>query len=151
MMISQSVNIIMKVFEDSLEQILGEKLYGAYIFGSAAFPDGIPSRDIDFHVILKSELTDNERSKLEELHKALTKRYPPLGGEMDGYYILLRDALRETPPRSQIWKRATDDSWALHCEHIRAGRLIILYGPNPREIYPKPTWQMLEKPLCEAS
>lgn len=110
MTISQSVNIIIKVFEDSLKQILGKKLYGAYIFGSAAFPDVIPYRDIDFHVILKSELTDDERSRLEELHKNLAKRFPPLGGEMDGYYILLRDALCETPPRSQIWKRATDDS-----------------------------------------
>ncbi len=146
-MISQQVNTVIKVFTDNLKQILGDKLHGAYVFGAAAFPDAIPSRDIDFHVILKSELTGDERTRLEELHKSLARHFPPLGGEMDGYYILLSDALLNVPPRSQMWKCATDESWALHCEHIRAGRLIILFGPDPREMYPKPTWSLLETAL----
>ncbi len=144
---SELISIIINVFARELKQILGEKLYAVYVFGAAAFPDAIPSRDIDFHVILKSEPTDDERTRLEELHKSLAQQFPPLGGEMDGYCILLEDALRKEPPRSQIWKCITDDSWALHCEHIRSGRHIILHGPDPRRIYPKPTWSMLEAAL----
>ncbi len=146
-MISEPVSIIINAFARDLKQILGVKLYAAYVFGAAAFPDTIPAHDIDFHVILKSKLTSDERYQLEELHKFLAKKFPPLGGEMDGYYILLEDALHKEPPRSQMWKCATDDSWALHCEHIRAGRHIILHGPDPRKIYPKPTWSMLEVAL----
>jgi hypothetical protein len=66
---------------------------------------------------------------------------------MDGYYILLADARRNSPPKSQMWDRATDNSWALHREHIRAGRCIVLHGPDPREIYPPATWPEIETAL----
>ena len=66
---------------------------------------------------------------------------------MDGYFILLADARLEAPPRSQMWKRATDDSWALHREHIRAGRHIILHGPDPTELYPRASWPEIESAL----
>ena len=148
MSISQEVSIIGEAFVDGLKRILGEKLHGAYIFGAAAFPDAVPTGDIDFHVILKSELTDDERSELESLHESLAEQFPPLGGELDGYYILLADARRETPPRSQMWRRATDDSWALHREHIRAGRHIVLHGPEPTEIYSPASWPEIETALC---
>jgi len=147
MTISQQINIISQAFVDGLKGILGEKLCGAYVYGAAAFPDAVPTGDIDFHVILKTDLTDNERSRLEKLHRSLARRFPPLGGELDGYYILLSDALRKTPPKSQMWKLATDNSWALHREHILAGRHIILYGPDPKEIYPPATWPEIKAAL----
>ena len=147
MIISQQVSIIGQAFVNGLKDILGKKLYGVYIYGAAAFPDTLPTGDIDFHVILKSKLTNNERSQLEKFHESLAKKYPPLGGELDGYYILLDDAIRKSPPKSQMWKRATDNSWALHREHILAGRHIVLFGPEPKEIYPPATWSEIEAAL----
>ena len=147
MPISPEVSIISQAFVDGLRRILAEKLYGAYIYGAAAFPEAFPTGDIDFHVILKSELTNDERSRLERFHQSLAERFPPLGGEMDGYYILLADARRETPPTSLMWKRATDNSWALHREHILAGRCIVLHGPEPSEIYPPASWPEIESAL----
>lgn len=85
MTISQ-INIINQAFVDDLKAILGEKLYGAYIF-AAAFPDAVPTRDIDFHVILKSSLTLDEKLQLEKLHEVTAQNFPPLGGELDCYYI----------------------------------------------------------------
>ncbi|UCG92470.1 MAG: DUF4111 domain-containing protein [candidate division WOR-3 bacterium] len=146
MTISQHIDIMSRAFVDGLKAILGEKLYGAYIYGAVAFPDAMPIRDIDFHVILESSLTRDEKSRLEKLHESLAQKFAPLG-ELDGYYILLKDALRKTPPRSQMWERATDNSWALHREHILAGRCIILYGPEPKEIYPPATWPEIETAL----
>lgn len=98
-------------------------------------------------MILSAELTESEREALEELHRELARRFPPLGAEMEGYYILLEDARRETPPRSEMWQRATDTAWALHREHIHAGRYITLHGPNPREIYPPASWSEVEAAL----
>ena len=147
MSITQEVGTIGRAFVDGLRRILGEKLHGVYIYGAAAFPDAFPTGDIDYHVILNSELTDSERSEVQELHESLAEQYPPLGGEMDGYYILLDDARRETSPRSQMWRRATDDSWALHREHIRAGRHIVLHGPDPTGIYPPAAWPEIESAL----
>jgi len=144
---SEQVSLIGAAFVDGLRSILGDKLVAAYIYGAAAFPDTLPTGDVDFHVILQSELTERERATLEELHGVLARQFPPLGGEMDGYYILLADARREAPPRSQMWKRATDNAWALHREHIRAGRYIRLHGPDPREICPTASWSEMEAAL----
>ena len=145
---SQDVSIISQAFVGGLKRILGDKLHGAYIYGAAALPDAVPTGDIDFHVILKSELTDDERSKLETLHESLAKQFPPLGGELDGYYILLADARGEMQARSQMWRRAADESWALHREHIRAGRCIVLHGPEPTEICPPASWPEIDTALC---
>ena len=135
MTLKEQVSVIGEAFADGLKRVLGGKLYALYVYGAAAFPDDVPTGDIDFHVILTDPLGDDERSGLYELHDSLARDFPPLGGEMDGYYILLADARGPSPPRSQMWDRATDTSWALHREHILAGRHIIFHGPDPGEIY----------------
>ncbi|MBN2208782.1 MAG: DUF4111 domain-containing protein [Candidatus Coatesbacteria bacterium] len=152
---AEQVGAISRAFVDGLRRILGNKLYGAYLYGAVAFHEAAPTGDIDFHVILKSDLTESERSELEALHESLARRFPPpvsrppgaKCGELDGYYILLSDARGKTPPKSQMWSRATDDSWALHREHIRAGRHIVLHGPDPTSIYPPATWPEIEAAL----
>ncbi|MFW6097745.1 MAG: aminoglycoside adenylyltransferase domain-containing protein [Chloroflexota bacterium] len=147
MALSEQVNAISAAFTGGLRRILANKLVAAYIFGAAAFPDTENTGDIDFHVILSTELTASERDALEELHREIARQFPPLGGEMDGHYILLQDVHRQTPPRSQMWQRAADTAWALHREHIRAGRYITLHGPNPRDLYPPATWSEIEAAL----
>lgn len=144
---AKQIDTIIREFSKGLQTVLGNKLYGAYVYGGAAFNDSIPTGDIDFHVILIEHLTDTEKQELDELHRELAKKFPPLGGELDGYYILFEDARKTTPPQSQMWHCATDNAWALHREHIRAGRYIILYGGDPREIYPPSTWPEIEDAL----
>jgi len=146
--ISKQIKVINQAFLKGLKAILNEKLYAVFIYGSAAFPDVLSIVDIDFHVILKSNLTNKERSELEKLHKLLSQRFPPLGGELDGYYILLKDARLKSSPKSQMWKRVTDNSWALHREHILAGRYIHLFGSKPEEIYQPTMWLEIENALC---
>ncbi len=147
MTIQEQVSAIGQAFVHGLRRILRNKLYGLYIYGAAAFPDDVPTRDIDFHVILTDPLAEEERSQLYELHDSLAHDFPPLGVDMDGYYLLLADARGVQPPQSQMWQRATDRSWALHREHIRAGRHILLHGPDPREIYPRATWREIKQAL----
>jgi len=147
MTIEGQVSAIGRAFVYGLRRILGDKLYGLYIYGAAAFPDDLPTGDIDFHVILTDSLTDDERSRLYELHDSLARDFPPLGVDMDGYYILLADARGAQPPQSQMWQRATDKSWALHRQHIRAGQVLVLHGPDPKEIYPPATWPEIEQAL----
>jgi len=130
-----------------LRTILGDKLFGAYVYGAAASTGAGPARDIDFHVVLKEPLTSAERSALEGLHKSLARQFPPLGGELDGYYILLEDARAKSPPMSLMWQRPIDNSWALHREHIRSGRCLVLHGPDPTGVSPPATWPELEQAL----
>jgi hypothetical protein len=130
-----------------LKAALGDKLYGVYVFGAAAFPESGLTGDIDFHVILRERLTDQEHFEINRLHSALARDFPPLGAELDGYYILLQAARHTSPPVHQLRPEITDVSWALHREHIRAGRCIVLHGPDPKQVYPPATWLELENAL----
>lgn len=139
--------ILLATFRDGLIAVLGDKLYGIYLYGAITFPETKYTGDLDFHVILTTSLTRGERKLLEELHESLARNFPPLGSEMDGYYILLEDAKRKSPPQNQMWKQATDNAWALHREHIRAGKCIVLSGPAPTQIYRPADWVELEHAL----
>lgn len=141
------INHILEEFRKGLQITLGEKLHAAYVYGAAAFPDTLPTGDIDFHVILNAPLSEAEKQALQALHTDLAERCPPLGGELDGYYLLLEDARQATPPRSQMWAGATDEAWALHREHLRAGRTIRLVGGDPRQIYLPANWAEIERAL----
>jgi hypothetical protein len=136
-----------QALREGLKATLGGKLYGIYVYGAAAFPESGFTRDIDFHVILTEALTEGERGAISELHSALARGFPPLGAELDGYYILLAEARQTSPPVHQLRPDITDESWALHREHIRAGRCISVYGPEPRQVYPPATWAELEGAL----
>ena len=136
----QDIRDLCTAFRDGLRSILGGKLHGVYLYGAVAFPGPAPTGDIDFHVILGQQLTGAERAALERLHVSL-------GGVMDGYYLLLEDARQGVPPRSQMWAGAVDRSWALHRQHIRSGRCIVLHGPDPMDIYSAPSWTELEEAL----
>ncbi len=141
------IRALCNAFLDGLKSVLGRKLHGVYLYGATAFPDGGAIGDVDFHVIVAAALDDREKAALVRLHRALAQAYPPLGGELDGYYILLADAQRTSPPQHQWLDGVVDNSWALHCAHIRAGRCIALYGPDPSQIYPAVAWPELEGAL----
>jgi hypothetical protein len=126
---------------------LGGKLYGLYLYGALAFPEGGATGDVDFHAILRQPPDEREKSALKDLHATLARDYPPLGGELDGYYILLEDARRTSPPPHLLLPNVVDNSWALHRAHIRAGRCIVLHGPDPQQIYPPASWPELESAL----
>lgn len=136
-----------QAFLDGLKAALGDNLYGVYLFGAVAFPETRHTGDVDFHVILRRPLTEKEHSALVQLHDRLGCEFPPLGGEMDGHYLLLENARGTAQPGSELSPFNIDDAWALHREHIRSGRCIVLLGPDPRQIYPAATWEELEVDL----
>jgi len=136
-----------QAFLCGLNRVLGEKLVALYLYGAVAFPEGGATGDVDFHVILREALNDGEKTGLDELHAALARDYPPLGAELDGYYLLLEQAHLTTLPQHQLRPEIRDNSWALHREHIRAGRCIVLHGPDPKQIYPAASWPELAAAL----
>lgn len=136
-----------RAFRRGLQSALGPKLVGLYLYGAVAFSDGASLSDVDFHAILGEGLSDGEKSELNGLHAALARDYPPLGAELDGYYILLEEAVGTSPPQHQLRPEIRDNSWALHRAHIRAGRCVVLYGPDPRQVYSPASWPELEAAL----
>lgn len=133
---------------DGLKAVLGGQLYGVYLYGGWAFPEGTARGDVDLHVILRRALSDAEKSALRDFHARLGERFPSLVGEgLDAYYILLDDARGTIPPGHQLLADVVDSSWALHRAHVRAGRCIVLFGPDPREVFPAASWAELTDAL----
>jgi hypothetical protein len=147
MNIPNEIQDLCQAFLRGLDAVLDAKLYAVYLYGALAFPEGGATGDVDFHVILTQPPNDQEKADLNALHATLARDYPPLGGEMDGYYILLEDARQTSPPRHQLLPNVVDNSWALHRAHILAGRCIALYGPDPEQVYPPASWPELESAL----
>ncbi|MFO7664547.1 MAG: DUF4111 domain-containing protein [Chloroflexota bacterium] len=141
------VTLVCDSLINGLVAALGQNLYGIYLYGATVFPDSGPAQDIDCHVILNAELTDEELAAVKTLHEHLAEEFPPLGGELDAYYIRLEAARRPEPPRHQVYPHITDQAWALHCAHIRAGYYLTLYGPEPEAIFPLPSWTAVSQAL----
>lgn len=140
-----------QAFLDGLPHALGDNLCGVYLYGALAFPDSRDSvQDVDYHVILEAPLEDPARRAVDELRRRLAADFSPLGEELDGYFITLDDARRTAPPPTQmwpLWRTPVDAAWALHCAHIRAGRCVVLSGPDPLDVYPVPSWPEIEAAL----
>ena len=133
-------------FVTGLRDVLGEKLYAVYIYGAVTFPETESTGDVDFHVILTAPPTEGERAALLALHDRLGREVPPLGTDLDGYYILLGDARCAARPHHLLFPEIVDESWALHRAHMLAGRVAVLQGPGPETVYAHPT----REEVCEA-
>ncbi len=147
MSLRDQVHDLCNALASGLRALLGEKLVAVYIYGAVTFPETTHAGDVDFHVILATVPTDEERAAVLALHDNLAAAYPPLGAELDGYYILERDARASAPPLHVLLPHLVDDSWALHRAHMLAGRVKVLHGPDPETIYVPPTWPELDDAL----
>lgn len=145
--LSENVKIITQSFVNGSAKILGTKLHGIYMYGATIFTYSGPIQDIDCHVVLNKHLKDNEIKDIKEMHRTIATKYPPLGGSLDAYFILFEAAQAKSPPQHQLNKEIFDTAWALHCAHVRAGRYETLWGPEPKEIFPTPSWHDIDVDL----
>jgi hypothetical protein len=143
----EDVHRLCREFVRGLVEIFGSRLHAAYVYGALTFPETVNVGDVDFHVVLASPPSDAERAATLGLHDRLAREFPPLGAELDGYYILLAECHRSERPRHLLFPDIVDDSWALHRAHILAGRVIVLHGPDPRTIYAAPSWPEIDDAL----
>lgn len=144
----ESITDLCLAYTDGLKRILGDKLHGLYVYGASVFPETKATGDIDFHVILEGPLADSEKAAVLELHNRMASEHPPLGAELDAYFLLLVQARRSELPTHQLQTDIIDGSWALHRAHMLAGRCVVLHGPEPSTIFPAPTWPEIEEALA---
>jgi hypothetical protein len=140
---------VCEAFLGGLDDVLGDALVSLYLYGAVAFPrpEGW-ALDVDFHVLVARAPTDAERGGLATLHRQLAAERPPYGSDLDGYYVLLGDAGRSTPPTSVggvfpstaggVVQAPVDDAWALHRAAVLAGRSVLLHGQDPRDVVVAP-------------
>lgn len=144
----ESIADLCRAYTEGLKRALGDKLHGLYVYGASVFPETVATGDVDFHVILENSLSDSEKGTILALHETLAVQFPPLGAELDAYYLLLEQAKQSGLPTHQLQTDIVDDSWALHRAHMLAGRCVVLHGPDPSMIFLVPTWPEIEQALA---
>jgi hypothetical protein len=65
----------------------------------------------------------------------------------DTWCIALEDARLPDQPPHAFREGRRDTAWALHRAHWLAGRVVHVYGPEPADIVPRPSWPEIEVDL----
>ncbi|MFQ5986979.1 MAG: aminoglycoside adenylyltransferase domain-containing protein [Thermoplasmata archaeon] len=148
------VRRLLRRFRDRLRETLGDDLVGIYFVGSIAFPGFVPDRvDLDFQVLVRSELAQAQVQALRDMHRLLVGEYR-YAEHLDGFYLPLSKAQDSAPPGGlvgvggeSVRTSASDEAWALHREHVHEGAVLVLLGPHPRTIWPPATWPEIVRAL----
>ena len=122
-----------------VRQILAANFVGAYLVGSFAVGDADMHSDVDFVVVIETQLTKDQQSALQALHERLFALDVPWAQHLEGSYIP-RDVLRSVEhERTQLFyfdNGSTKPAWDDHCNtavvrwSLREHG-IVLAGPDP--------------------
>jgi aminoglycoside adenylyltransferase-like protein len=130
---------------DELSAILGDDLIAVWAYGGTTAVDGPPrSADLDTYVIVRPSLDTRTAQAIEEVQTAIAGQ---IGVDWDAWYVLEEDARRPEAPRHAYREDRRDTSWAINRAHWLAGRYALVYGREPAELVPPPTWSELEVDL----
>lgn len=95
----RDINEILVQLASGLAGALGERLVGFYLTGSLTygnFDQG--SSDIDYLVVLETQLDESQRSALKDLHKTIGARYLTWRDRIEGSYITRTMLASVLPP-----------------------------------------------------
>jgi hypothetical protein len=130
---------------EELLAILGDDLIAIWAYGGTTAVEGPPrSADLDTYVIVRRSLDPRTAQAIEDIQAAIAGQ---TGVDWDAWYILEEDARRPEAPRHAYRADRRDTSWAINRAHWLAGRYARLYGREPAELVPPPTWSELEVDL----
>lgn len=91
----EPLDLFLMRYVNEVTAVLGEKVYGMYVYGSIALEafDEAHS-DIDIVVVVKHDITKPQAKQLAKLHKRLAReeRY---GNRLDGMFITLEQLGRD--------------------------------------------------------
>lgn len=100
----EELNKVIELLSERVSSVLGENLIGLYLTGSLSYGDFVLERsDLDFQVVVKCQLSDEERDNVAQLHHSIENTYPAWAGRIEGSYVpveFLNEILPPTPPRS---------------------------------------------------
>jgi hypothetical protein len=105
------VNSVLQEFVEDIQSILGDRFIGLYLYGSLAIGDFDPeTSDIDFLVLTRDELPDDQFGSLREMHACFNQSGLTWSNKIEAAYIPLSALRRPGSPHAlypQI-ERSTD-------------------------------------------
>ena len=127
---------------DALVPLLGDDLVAIWAYGGTVAVEGPPrSADLDTYVIVRRPIDASTGQAIDGIHDAIAA---DIGLDVDAWYVLEADARRPEAPGHAYRSDRRDTTWAVNRAHWLAGRYAQLYGREPTEIVPAPTWSELE-------
>jgi hypothetical protein len=147
---------VLAEFRDGVRSALGENLIAIYVNGSLTMGDFEPaSSDLDFLVVVRQALTDDEIRQLDELHQRLAAE-SPRGARLEGEYAAQRQlrpsgidgpAITVDPEGGLL----PDKENMFTAENVVAIREhgLVLYGPPPARVLPPVDRATLDAALRE--
>lgn len=124
----------------------GASLHALYLYGAVLFEESEGIGDLDYHVILTGRPDTAQHDGYSSACARLAGR--PGCEDLDGWVISLAEARGSDPPEHLIQAGLRDQSWALHRAHWMAGRCVVLHGPAPASVVPRPSWPELRAGLA---
>lgn len=93
------VTIVLDELLPSVEQILGDRFLGMYLYGSLAYGGFDRDSDVDFVVITKDELTRDNFTALKEMHARIAALDSWCATQLEGSYLPLQGLQVYQPQR----------------------------------------------------
>jgi predicted nucleotidyltransferase len=139
----EDINKTLHFMLSKIQNILGKKLVGFYLYGSLSLGDFDPdSSDVDFLVVTADTLSTEEFEQLRAMHAEIAASNLPYALHLEGSYIPLV-ALRKYDPQNDYHPTIGSDwdfqigvhgsRWIFE-RHIVREQGVVVYGPPPETL-----------------
>lgn len=134
------VNEVLNLLLSNAKEILGNRFFGMYLYGSLSSGDFNPkSSDIDFVIVTTELLADGTISRLEAMHNHIWASGAKWAAKLEGSYMP-KDHFRRDEPAGQPCPTVNEGKFSIHRRgpdwviqlHIIREHGVILEGPEPK-------------------
>ena len=141
----QNINNLLDILLSKMQQVLGEKLVGLYLYGSLVIGDFDESiSDIDLLAVLESELNDEEFKALQKMHEDFASEYKEWDNRIEVQYMpksaLKTFKTQETEvaiisPGESFHLKKVGKRWLINW-YLVSKKGVTIFGPSPKSLIP---------------
>jgi predicted nucleotidyltransferase len=100
---NSELNAVLQEFVQSVQEILGENFVAAYLQGSFAVGDWDDDSDVDFTIVVETEISEVDLGALQTMHARIYELESEWAKHLEGSYFP-KDLLKSADPaRTKLW------------------------------------------------
>ncbi len=136
------LNAVLGMLVADARSILGENFYGAYLQGSFALGEADEHSDVDFLIVTRDEINNEQLGQLQDMHKQIYELDVSWARHLEGSYVS-REQLRHVDPSRSSYPFLDNGANELqpddHCNTAVVRWLlrehgVVLAGPEPKSL-----------------
>jgi predicted nucleotidyltransferase len=144
--IYDEINELLETLLVQMQAVLGKKLPGLYLYGSATAGDFERAvSDIDLLAVIETDLTAQEFIDLEKMHRVFVSKYPAWKNRIEVAYLSvngLQSFKRETSkiavisPGEPLNVKEAGNDWLINWYAVQENGMVLI-GPNQSAFIPR--------------